>query len=142
MLIFLCISCHIGRPTMNTSIVEIEWKDESVVSPQWAIQLAQALDKTYAKENLNKADNTQIIEVISIQERLVSDDPIAGQIWSITMVIQINNKHSIKEEDRYIIPRSNVLEADQNRISSYQRLIDRIAHQVILFYKYEKKNER
>jgi hypothetical protein len=142
MLIFFCISCHIGRPTMNTSIVEIEWKDESVVSPQWDIQLAQALEKNYAKENLKKVDNTHTIEVISIQEQLISDDPIAGQIWSITMVIRINNEHSIKEEDRYIIPRSNVMEADQNRILSYQRLVDRIAHQVTLFYKYEKNNER
>ena len=141
MLIIFYISCQIGRPTLNTSITNIEWKEEMVVSPQWKLQLEQSLQKSFALEAVRSTDETHTIDVIQVSEALVSDDKQVGQIWSITITVMLENEHIITEEDRYLISRSNMIVSEQNRIQSYQRLLDRLSHQVILFYKYETDNE-
>ena len=141
MLFFLSLSCHIGRPTLNSSTPNLEWVENVVVSRQWEQQLEQAISKNSASENVEEVGETSRIEIITVQEVLVVDDPNVGQVWSVMMEIRIDGEQYIREEDRYRIETGALLEADQNRLECYQRLIDRISLQVILFYKYREMHE-
>ena len=141
MLLFFCLSCHIGRPSFETSLPDLSWQDSSVVSRQWEIQLERAIEKNIARENLDRDSTPSIVTIIELQETLIMDDPISGQIWSVSMKVQVDDFPSFQVEDRYSIERTQLAVADMNRQVCYQHLAEAAARRVILMYKYGNANE-
>ena len=124
MLFFLILSCHIGRPTSDVNIPHLRWNNQTVVSRQWDMQLKQSVGKNLAKENLGSTVESSNIEIVSIEEKMVVDDSVLGQIWSVVIVVTLDDKYLVQEEDRYTIYRDNISDAEQSRYECYERLID------------------
>jgi hypothetical protein len=141
MLFFLFLSCHIGRPTFEVSVPEIRWQEDAVVSRQWEIQLERAIMKNIATESVQQKQDKSIVSITSLNERLVVDDPMVGQVWSVTITVQLDDGFTFQEEERYIVHLEDIGSADSERLSCYERLIDNVAYRVIIFYKYGKDYE-
>ena len=135
MLIFLFLSCHFGRPTTSTTISDLQWEEQQGTSSQWKQQLYRSIESAARTENLQVSSEQKQIDIRAVDERLIQDDPQFGQIWSVTITIELEHGHSIMEEDRYIVPRQSSFQTIRNRDECYQRLLNRLAHRVILFYK-------
>ena len=119
----------------------MEWTEQSGISSQWRQQLYRSIESAARTENVQITDEHKDIAIQKVNERLIQDDPNLGQIWSVTMTIELDNEHSITEEDRYVVPEQSSIQAIRNRDECYQRMLYRLSHRIILFYKNQVPNE-
>ena len=113
----------------------MKWTEQEGISSQWKQQLYRSVESAARIENVHIDGEQRKIAIQEINERLIQDDPTVGQIWSVTITIELNNGRSMTEEDRYIVPRQSSLQTITNRDECYQRLLQRLTHRIVLFYK-------